>query len=82
MDSTKENAVAKPLGVAREDFVKNVINAINNSQMPLILVSYLLKDILSEVESTILHQDSAEKSRYEELINGTTNNEKKSKKGN
>jgi len=65
MERKTEQTVEKPLGLLKQEFIEGVVQQINNSQLPLLVVEYILKDILQELNQTIIQQDSAEISKYE-----------------
>lgn len=61
----------KPLTVARQEFTENIVEAINNSELPFFVVSDILKNALVEVDKMAQAQyqrdkDSWEKSQEEE----------------
>ena len=61
----------KPLTIARQEFTENIVEAINNSELPFFVVSDILKNALVEVDKMAQAQyqrdkDSWEKSQEEE----------------
>ena len=44
------NGVEKPLSIAREDLLNGIIDLINNSHVPMLLVEPMLENILSKVK--------------------------------
>lgn len=61
----------KPLTIARQEFTENIVEAINNSELPFFVVSDILKSALVEVDKMAQAQyqrdkDSWEKSQEEE----------------
>ena len=55
----------KPLGLVRKELQEKIVNAINESGLPLSMSAYILKDILDTVNATVVQQDSAEIAEYE-----------------
>lgn len=60
-----ENTITKPLGLIRRELQDNIVKDINESGVPLSLVAYILRDILEQVNATVIQQDNAEISEYE-----------------
>lgn len=61
----------KPLTIARQEFTENIVEVINNSELPFFVVSDILKNALVEVDKMAQAQyqrdkDSWEKSQEEE----------------
>lgn len=71
MDST----LAKPMSVARQEFIEKIINDVNECQLPLFVVEYVLKDMLDVVKSTAQKQYEAEKAQYENQLKVSSNKE-------
>ena len=69
--------VAKPITIVREDFINNVIELVNTSQLPLFIVEYVLRDILNEVHGTVVKQLQADKDRYAAAIKEKADAEQK-----
>lgn len=60
--------IAKPITIAKEDFVNNLIKLVNSSQLPLFIVEYVLKDVLNEVHTIAVRQLQLDKDKYESEI--------------
>ena len=56
----------RPLSVAREDFVNELVNLVNNSGLPMFVVLDVLKGALEEVKDAAARQYEQEKKAYEE----------------
>lgn len=69
----------KPLSIARDDLMDKLINAANDSGLPLVIIEYVARDFYSEVKSTASMQYEKDKKDYEaELSKGKNDEEKKS----
>ncbi len=55
----------KPLTVAREEFVTNLVNLVNESGLPMFVVLDVLKSAVSEVQEAAKLQYEKEKEAYE-----------------
>lgn len=64
-----EKTIEKPILLRRQEFTNNIIQMINDSQLPVFIVEYILKDILTEVHSATQQQFESEKVTYEKQIN-------------
>ena len=42
-----------------EELRKNIVNAINNSNLPLVLLDYIIKDLYNEIHAVVSGQDEA-----------------------
>lgn len=56
----------KPLTVAREEFVEDLINLVNKSNLPMFIILDVLKSAVSEVQDAAKIQYEKEKKLYEE----------------
>lgn len=63
----------KPLIVAKEDFEKSIKELVNNSELPVIILEPIIKDIYSTVLSAYRSQLKDEHERYLSEINNTSN---------
>lgn len=61
----KKTQVTKPLGLIRKELQDNIVETINQSGLNLTLVSYILKEILEQVNATVIQQDNAEIAEYQ-----------------
>lgn len=73
----------KPISIAREEFINELANLINESGLPAFIISPILKDVLAEVqnaERVQLEQDRAfyekEKNKAKEQNQSKEQNEK------
>lgn len=64
-----EKTIEKPILLRRQEFTNNIIQMINDSQLPVFIVEYILKDILTEVHSATQQQFESEKVTYKKQIN-------------
>ena len=64
-DNAADEAIAKkPLSVARNDLMNNMVDAINNSYLPIMIVEYVVKDLYMEVRAMAQKQYDKEQEEY------------------
>lgn len=64
----KNENIEKPLGLVRKELREKIVTAINESGLPLSMTAYILKDILEEVNVTVIQQDKKEIAEYQQEI--------------
>lgn len=69
-----DNTLSKPLSVARQEFIEKLINDVNECQLPLFVVEYVLKDMLDVVKATAQKQYETEKAQYEKQLKSSSSN--------
>ena len=74
----------KPMSVVRKEFIGQLLDDVNNCQLPLFVIEYVLQDVLNMVKSAAQEQCELEMAQYEQLLNKQTetssnNNEEKVK---
>ena len=67
--------VTKPISVARQEFIDQLVNDVNNCGLPLFVVEPILQDILYSVKAAVKQQYETEKAQYEQQLQ--KQNEKK-----
>lgn len=60
--------IIKPMSVMRQEFIGQIIDAINNCKLPLFVIEYILQDVLDTVRSTAKQQCEMEAMQYEKLL--------------
>ena len=60
--------VNKPIMVARQEFIENLIGLVNNSGRPAFVMQPIVKDIANELANSVNQQFLAEKQQYEEAL--------------
>lgn len=60
--------VTKPMSVARQEFIEQLVDDINNCGLPMFVIEPILQDLLNMVKSTAQQQYEADKARYEKQI--------------
>ena len=60
-----EKTINKPLSVARQEFIEQLVDSVNSCQLPLFVVESIVEDLLSMVRSAAKKQYEAEKAQYE-----------------
>lgn len=62
---SKEVKIEKPLGLVRKELQEKIVNAINESGLPLSMSAYIVKEILDGINATVAQQESAEIAEYQ-----------------
>lgn len=62
------NEITKPLSIVRQEFIEQLVNDVNNCQLPLFVVESILQDLLSMVKTAAQKQYEAEKAQYEDQL--------------
>lgn len=77
MDTNKNDGVVmpKPIGLMRKELQSAIINDINNSQLPLFVVGYIVENILSNIKEAVEMQDSKEEAEYYNSTKGKEDGE-------
>lgn len=65
----KNNQINKPISLIKEDFTTELINLCNNSNLPLFVVEYILKDLIQEIHLITKRQLESDKKQYEDALN-------------
>lgn len=64
-DNAADEAIAKkPLSIARNDLMNSMVDAINNSYLPIMIVEYVVKDLYMEVRAMAQKQYDKEQEEY------------------
>lgn len=58
------NEVTKPTLVAREEFTEQLVNLVNNSDLPLVLIDPIIDGLASNIKQAIANQLVQEKEKY------------------
>ena len=56
----------KPITMIRAEFVQNLVNSINTSELPLFIIESILKDTYLEVKAAAQRQYEADIAKYEQ----------------
>lgn len=65
----------KPLSIARDELMSTLIDAANNSGLPLVVIEYIARDFYTEVKNTAAMQYEKDKEDYEEILAQQKNDE-------
>ena len=60
--------VIKPMSVARQEFIEQLVDDINNCDLPMFVIEPILQDLLNMVKATAQQQYEAEKAQYEKQM--------------
>lgn len=63
----------KPITIQIEEIKDNLANILNNSNLPLFVIRYILKDLYSEVCNLYNQQVINDKTEYQNYINSQKN---------
>ena len=58
------NEVTKPTLVAREEFMEQLVNLVNDSGLPLVLIEPIIDGLASNIKQTIANQLVQERKNY------------------
>ena len=58
----------KPMSVMRQELTAQLVNDINNCNLPLFVIEYILQDILNTVKAAAKQQCEMEQMQYEEML--------------
>lgn len=73
-----DNTIQKSINVAREDFISELTDLINNSNLPPIILEPIFKDMYTDIKNLLQKQTDADRQRYNEAMsqqNGDDTNE-------
>lgn len=76
MDSQTSN-VSKPVTVARAEFVSNLTDLINGSELPAFIIEPILKDFLNDVRAIAQRQLEQDTIRYQQVLENIGANAKR-----
>ena len=57
--------IVKPVSVVRQEFIEQLIDDVNNCQLPMFVVEPILEDLLKMVRTAAQEQYKTEKAQYE-----------------
>ena len=60
--------IMKPMSVARQDFIEQLVNDVNNCGLPMFVIEPILQDLLSMVKASVQQQYEVEKEQYEKQM--------------
>ena len=60
--------IIKPLSVVRQEFIEQLVDDVNNCQLPMFIVETILQDMLNMVKAAAQKQYEAERAQYEALL--------------
>ncbi len=66
-----EKIINKPISVARDELVEKLVNAANESGLPIYMVEYVARDFLNEVSRAAAQQAEREKQQYQAELEKT-----------
>lgn len=65
----------KPITLIRAEFIKNITQTINTSQLPAFVIEPILSSLLEEVRTVAKRQYEIDKTKYEQALKQTNKNE-------
>lgn len=60
----------KPMSVARQEFIEQLVDNVNNCGLPMFVIEPILKDLLIMVQTTAQQQYEVDRAQYEKQISG------------
>ena len=63
-------AIVKPISVVRQEFIEQLIDDVNNCQLPMFVIEPILEDLLKMVRTAAQEQYKTEKAQYEAQLQG------------
>lgn len=64
----KNKEVLKPVTILREEFITNLTNMINDSELPMFVLEPIFKDMHNKIRIAEQQQLENDKKKYQELI--------------
>ena len=64
--------LTKPMSVARQELIEQLVRDINNCELPLFVITYVLQDVLSQTQSAAQEQYKLEIAQYMQQLNKQT----------
>lgn len=64
----KANEVMKPISVARQEFIINLTDLINNSMLPAFIIEPIMKDMYNDVRILAQRQYDTDLKKYQEML--------------
>lgn len=64
--------IAKPMTIIKQEFTEEIIKIINNSQLPIFVVEYILRDILNDIRVASQRQLEIDLENYKKNMHSTT----------
>ena len=68
MDEMNVNMPQKPSSVARVEFIDNIADIINNSELPAFVMEPILRDMYFEVQNAAKKQYESDKAQYDRAV--------------
>lgn len=63
-----KNHIEKPITMVIDEFKKDVVSLVNNSNLPLFALDYIIKDIYNEIHISSLNLAENDRIKYEKEI--------------
>lgn len=60
--------IVKPATLARRELIDKLVEVINESQLPMFVITPILEDLLAEVKSVEQKEYEADKAQYEQQL--------------
>lgn len=64
--------LTKPMSLVRQELIEQLVNDINNCQLPLFVIEYVLQDVLKTVKAAAQEQNELEMKQYKQQLNKQT----------
>lgn len=66
--SNTDNDIKKPLSLLQIEFTNNLVNLINNSQLPSFVIELILKDVYKDIALISQKQYELDKKEYQKIV--------------
>ena len=63
--------ILKPVTILREEFINNLTDMVNNSELPMFVLEPIFKDMHSKIKIAEQKQLENDKIKYQEMINAS-----------
>ncbi len=68
----EQDKIIKPLSMRKDEYINSIVELTNNSELPLFVIEYILKDLLAEVHNTCVRQAELDKGEYQKRLESLT----------
>lgn len=69
MEDVKTKGIEKPITMLKAELIENICTSINSSKLPMFIVEYILRDILTDVSQAAEAQEQKLAKQYRDNVN-------------
>lgn len=66
MNEAKEGLI--PITIAKDEYIKELVNITNESGLPFFVVEYILRDFLTDLHDASQKQADADRKKYQDML--------------